>query len=160
MIVFELQILFLLIGVAFVALMLFNIKLGLFVFFVTLPFQSIFFWFKFMYISISDVFAALIFISWLILLLLRRVEFPRKKALYYIGVLWALILIGCFFSIDQRTSLRFALRLFSFFAVFIVLLSVMQDIRMVRLILYAMAVQLLPTAERPESLMPGAVPSG
>ncbi len=143
MIVPELLILFAVIGVALVFLMLLNIKLGLFIFFVTLPFQSIFFYFKFMYMALSDIFAALIFLSWLILLLLRRVEFPRKRALYFIGILWALILVGCLTSIDQRTSLRFAFRLLSFFAVFIVLLSVMQNMRIVRLILYAMAVQLL-----------------
>lgn len=143
MIVSGLLILLIIIGAAFVVLMLFNVKLGLFVFFVTLPFQNIFFYTRFMYISLSDIFAGLLFFSWLILLLLRRVEFPKRKVLYFILAIWVLALIGCFTSIDPRTSLRFALRLLSYFAVFVVLLSVMNSMSIIRLVLYAMAIQLL-----------------
>ncbi len=143
MIVPEILILLILIGAAFVFLMIFNIKMAVVAFLVTLPFQSIFFWIKFMFISLSDVFAVLIFFSWLIQLILGRVELPRKKALYFISVMWVLILIGCFTSIDQRTALRFAFRLLSFYAIFVVLLSVMNNMRMVRLVLYALVVQLV-----------------
>ena len=124
-------------------LMIFNMRLGLFIFFVTLPFQNIYFPTPLMFISLSDIFASLIFLSWIILFISGRMQFSNIKILIFPGIFWLLSLIGCLTSMDQITSFRFTLRLLSYFAIFIVLLNILSDMRTIRLVLYALAIQLL-----------------
>lgn len=124
-------------------LMIFNMRLGLFIFLVTLPFQNIYFPTPLMFISLSDIFASLIFLSWIMLVISGRMQLGKTKVLIFPAIFWVLSLIGCLTSIDQITSFRFTLRLLSYFAIFIVLLNILTDMRTIRLVIYALAVQLL-----------------